>query len=471
MLLILLLTSLSLVLALVCSYSLYRSKKLSSNISQKESEIKKIRQELTTLQEKLQFAMEDPVTHLSSWALFEDRFKQNLNESVRYQLIMAVLFVDIHDFKIINEALGHDAGDQILQEAAKRLQDCIRRVDSVTRYTKDIFVVMLTRLNKAESAAIVVQRILQAFSRPLEITQQELNINVSIGAAIYPHDAQDAASLLRNADHALQSAKENNQSYQFYHEKIHADSKREFALSAGLKRGNLLQEFIIYYQPVFNTKEKTIFAVEAQLHWQHEKLGLIKPEELFEYAEKQGKINFITLWILEKACKQFLSWRSIGLKPESLMVSLSVNQLQNSQFIYQLSKVLQNCSFNPEWLVLEIRDTQSYAAFDVLEKGLNMLKYLHIQLAVNNASLFSMNKLKNISVDYLVLNNELIDVDEANQPEFLKAVVNLARSLHLKIIVKGVESESQTELLTASGCYLIQGNVPMLEKEMAEHMI
>jgi EAL domain-containing protein (putative c-di-GMP-specific phosphodiesterase class I) len=326
---------------------------------------------------------------------------------------------------------------------------------------------MLTRLNKAESAAIVMQRILQAFSQPLEINQQELTINVSIGAAIYPDDGQDAASLLQNADHALQTAKENNQSHQFYHEKIHTDSKREFVLSTGLKRENLFHEFIIYYQPVINTKDKSIFAVEAQLHWQHGELGLIKPQELFDYAEKQGKINFITLWLLEKACKQFLSWRSIGFHAESLMISLSVNQLQNSQFIYQISKTLQNCAFNPQWLLLEIRNTNSYASFDALEKALNMLKYLHIQLAINDAGLFSINKLKKISADYLMLDNELM-TDE-NQREFLEAMVKLTNSLHLKIIVKGVLSSQQTRLLAEAGCHLIQGNAPMLEKEMAEH--
>lgn len=450
--------------------SKYRVTQLSQLNAVKESHMQQLlqseqslQQEISSLQNQLNMVIEDPVTHLLGWQLFVDRLKHNINESARHQLTMGILSIDINEFNVVNEALGYEVGDALLQIVADRIQRCIRQVDSVTRFSKDVFVVLLMQLSKPETAAIVAQRILQTLDQPIEVNEHTLYMNACIGIAIYPGDGQDANLLLRNADHALRLAKiKGNSTYQFYQEKIHIDSQRELAISTGLKRESLMQEFAIHYQPILNVENKTTFCIEAILYWHHPELGIIGPEELFKHAEKQGKLNIISDWLLKNACLQFLSWRSVGFQPELLSISLSLRQLENSQFIYGISQRLQELMFKPEWLLLGIKDSSYPTSFDDVEKALNMLKYLNIKIALEDfgSRSLSLSNLKNMAVNYLKLDRGLINDVEQNESTqaFIKAMINVANSLSIQLIIQGVESEQQMTLLTSLGCHLFQGN-------------
>lgn len=418
--------------------------------------------ELKALKEKLNKINEDPVTHVLGWPFFSDRVVNSINESSRYQLTMAILYVDIKEFNVINNALGYAMGDSVLQEVANRLQTCIRKIDSLSRFSKDIFVILLNRLNKPETAVIVAQRILQAMEEPMNIKDHVFAIGVSVGISIFPNDGEDATTLFRNAENALQIAKQKGQqNYQFYQEKIQVDSQRELALSMGLKNESLTQEFGITYQSIMNVQNNTILCVEALLHWNHRELGLIGPQELFNYAEKHGKLRDISEWLLKNACLQFLHWREAGFQPKYLGVHLYIRQLEDSHFVHRISQILQEVNFNPEWLLLEMKEGDYSLSFSHIEKSYNMLKYLNIKFAVDNfgAHSFSIRDLKNFAVDYLKLDSVLIqDVDTSpDTKSLIKAINAMAGSLNMQLILQGVTSEAQKTALQEIGCYLMQG--------------
>jgi diguanylate cyclase len=443
----------------------------------KEAELR-VRDEINILQNKLRHTLQDPITNLLGWQLFEDRLNQNIKESQRYQLTLGIMYVDIDDFKMINDALSYETGNGLLKEVAERLQSCVRKVDSVSRFAKDTFVILLTQLAKPETAAMVAQRILQSLAQPFQINGNELFITAGIGISIYPTDGPDAATLLRNADHALHLAKEKGKhGYQFSQEKMHIKSQRELAITVSLNRGSFFQEFVLYYNPIVNVKDETIFCMDALLHWQHPDLGLIGPQELLNFAEKQRNLNSISEWLLKNACKQFLHWRSLGFNPQYLGIPLSLKQLENSHFIYRISQLLQDLEFKPEWMLFEIKETFAQLSFEVLEKAFNMLTYLGVNIAIDDfgSGPFSLYQLKNFAVNYLKLDASFVK-DITTDPQtvaLVKSVIFLSKKLSMQLIIQGIETEEQKTILKELDCILMQGKLlgePLSEREVTSKM-
>ena len=451
------------------------SKRLLSLFKKKSNELtaslKQAQEEVIVLQHKLHNTLEDPVTHLLGRQLFEDRLSQSIKEGERYQFTMGVLFVDIDDFKTINQVLGKDVGDALLCEIAGRIQASIRKVDSASRFSDDMFAVLLSQLSKPEMAAIVAQRILQALNDPIQIGEQEIYATVSIGISIFPTDGEDVTTLLQRGSQALTLAKKQaKHSYQFYQEQMHENSERALMLHTSVSRESILNELSLYYVPVKEVAKNRIAGVEAHLHWVHPTLGLIQPHEIFNLAVKQNKLNDITEWMLHAACQAFLHYRAVNADAVILSVAVSIKQLESSRFIYRISQVLQDLSFNPEWLVLEIQNSEYPCSLDVLEKAFNMLQYLRIKVAINHFSsdAFSLRYLKNFPVQYLKLGPLLIDDMGTNTRSFalVKAVIFMAKSLSMDVIIHGVESEQQLGLLRELGCTLMAG--PLLGKPLSE---
>lgn len=463
-------TSLLLVLTglliIFSSYSAFTNRKKILQMKLQLKQAQQIEQDLfsklTSLESKLHSAIEDPVTNLPGWQLFEDRLNQSIKESIRYQLTMGVIFVDINNFKVINEALNYQTGNLVLKEIAKRIESCVRQVDSLTRHSKDIFVVLLGQLNKPEAAAMIAQRILKAIAQPLYIEQQELYLTASIGIAIYPADGASLEELLHAGDEALRIAKnKGKQNYHFYQEHAHENSQRQLSLVTALRRDSIIEEFSLRFQPIFNIETKTIFAMDASVLWQHSQLGLIRSKELFDLADKQNKTNLISEWMIKEACQQFLHWHSLGFHPDFLTIPIGIKQLENSQFIYRVSQILQELNFHPEKLVLEIKENTQQISLDILEKSFNMLQYLNIKLAIDQfgSSAFNLRHLKNFKVDYLKLESSFIGDIEQNvrTQALIKSVVILADHLACQLIVEGVENNKQMNLVKAAGCVLQQG--------------
>ncbi|MBA3660876.1 MAG: EAL domain-containing protein [Gammaproteobacteria bacterium] len=439
--------------------------------------------ESNTLKTRLNHTFEDSVTKLLGWQLFEDRLQQGIKESERYHFTMGMVFVDIDQFKIINDALSYEVGDALLRQVAERLQDSIRQVDSIARFAKDTFAILLAQLNKPETAVVVAQRILQSLKAPFYIMGHELYITVGVGIAIYPTDGQDAPALLRSADHALHLAKESGSNhYQFYQEGLHARSQRELALHTSLNKETICKEFSIYYQPIADVKTSTVFALDALLHWQHARLGLVGPEELYSYSDKQRKLNVITEWLIKAACQQFLKWEHLESKPLYVGVPIFLKQLESTQFIYRISQILQELGFKPERLLLEIKMNEAEIPYSSLIKAFNMLHYMGIKIALDHfgSDTFALSYLKNVSLHYLRLDPKLIEDITTNQKTvaLIKSIQLLAQNLSIDLIVQGVETKEQANELKLLGCHLLEGHLISpavsayeIEQRMAEAIL
>ncbi|HLB41409.1 MAG TPA: EAL domain-containing protein [Gammaproteobacteria bacterium] len=451
---------------------------LTLELSESRASEKRLQEELDILQDRIQQTFNDPVTNLLGWQLFLDRLTQSIKESSRNQLSFSIVYVDLDNFKTVNNALGYEMGDLLLKAVAERLQTCIRQVDSASRSSKDIFVLLLKQLNKPETTAVITQRILQALTQPFQIKEQELYLTVNIGVSVYPEDGEDAMTLLSNAERALFSAKEKGgNGCQFYQKKIQIGSQRELALHIHLNRESFFQELRLYFQPIVNVLDNSIFCMDILLYWQHPEFGLIGSQELFDYATKQRKLNTISEWILHYAVQQFIHWRSLGFTPGCLGMSITINQLENSHFIYSISQILQNLQYKPEWLLLKIVGNFTQVSTDVLEKSFNMLSYLNIKIAIENfdSSTFSLRQLGMFPIHYLTVSQLFIE-DVHTNPQtaaFIKVIISLAHILSMQVIVQGVEFEQQLQALKASGCTLMQGQLlsdPLPESDVITKM-
>ncbi len=437
-----------------------------------------LQEELKTLKAKIQSDSRDPVTQLLGWSLLEDRINLGIKECTRFQLILGILVIDIDSFKLVNNAMGYQIGNEVLLQTAERLEGCIRQADSISRQSKDTFVVLLAKLSKHETAAIIIQRMLQVMSQPFEIDGRKLTVTVSIGAAFYPGDGATRAELLHNAEYAMLLAKARGKhTYQFYQERLQAEGQRELALYNSIASDSFLDELALVFQPVMNVVDQTLSYVDTQIIWQHSVVGSVSGEELFTYADKHRKLNKITEQVLAKAGKQFLEWRAMGLNPQMIAVPLLLKQLENTPFIYRLSHIMQEMKLQPAWVMLEIREDSQPVSLDILEKSFNMLQYLGVKIAIDRfgAGSFSLRYLKAFSVQYLKLDPALTsDIALNDQTRALtQAVVGFAAHLLLSVIATGVESEEQAAALKSIGVVLMQGQLvsqPLSDVEMAGKM-
>jgi diguanylate cyclase (GGDEF)-like protein len=417
-------------------------------------------------------ALHDVLTVLPNRQLMEDRLTQMVHQSKRYQLTFGVLFVDIDKFKVVNNALGYDIGDELLKQIAVRLQSSLRMVDTVSRFAGDEFVLLLPQVGRAETCAYIAQRLIDALSQPFEVAEHELYISACIGISVYPQDGDDGKILLKNADNALHQAKlRGNHSYQFYQKEMQVLSQRELVLGSSLRNLSIYNDFTIYYQPIVNTQTKEIMCMEALLRWQHPEFGLVTPREFLRLAEDSGKIIEIGEWVLHTVCMQFKKWRMMDLQLRKISVNISLRQLENPHFIYKLSQILNETNMAPESLILEISEGL-FRKVDLLEKSMQMLKHLGVHVAIDDFGTghLSLQELKRFSIDYLKIDGSLVQDITINQESeaIAKMVIALAETLHHGIIAEGVETGEQKALLEKLGCFVMQGHlfsVPRVPEE------
>lgn len=438
---------------------------------------KELQADIQDLKNKLiNNVLHDELTGLPGRQIFEDRLKQILTQSKRFDLQFAILFLDIDGFKVINSALGLGIGDQLLKEAAKRLRTCIRQMDTVSRFSGDEFVFIVPQLSKAESAAYVAQRILNALAEPFYINGQELFITGSIGIAIYTTDGNEAALLLKNAENALCQAKtQGGNNYQFYHEGLHTIGRRSFLLSSHLRSTSIYQDLAIYYQPRVNVATQQVICAEVLLHWNHPDFGLILPSELLRLAENTGNMSALGEWLLRQACQQLRNWKKQGSALQAIATTVSLRQLEDPHFIYTIAQILQEAELEPAQLILEISEATFLKKLDLIEKSLRMLKRLGVQVGINDFGTgnIALQHLRRFPIDYLKMTQTLIQGFTLNQESetVIKMIIALANSLQLWLIAEGVESEKTKEKLKNLGCNLMQGTVfsaPLLAKDFTK---
>jgi len=418
-------------------------------------------------------AFYDALTDLPNRRLFGDRLQQAVESARRNNHLMAILFIDIDNFKRINDSFGHSIGDKLLRTVASQLVACLRRCDSVSRdYDEeqvsvsrlggDEFTVLLTHLQKAEDTARIAKRIIDAVSVPFLLGDEEVVVTPSIGISVFPYDGEGVEELVKNADTAMFHAKEKGKNnYQFYTNSMSATAFERLSMENALRKALDRNEFQVFYQPKIELRTNQAVGLEALLRWNHPDMGLVSPANFIPLAEESGLIIPIGEWVLRTVCEQMNSWQNAGMEPLRVSVNLSACQFRQAILGKLIRRILDETRVASEWLELELTES---VIMDDIQTSSTMLRELkamgvHISMDDFGTGYSSLSLLKRLPLDTLKIDQSFVrdittDPDDA---AIVDAIVSLAHNLRLRVIAEGVESQEQLEYLRSRSCDEVQG--------------
>ena len=444
--------------------------------------ISRLRERLRSSNEELrsalgavrQMATHDHLTGLPNRVLFNEELQRALARAERHTRPVTLFFMDLDRFKNINDTLGHQFGDRVLQEAAKCLAGCVREGDIIARLGGDEFVLLVEELGDPAALTEIARKLLAAVADLGRIDGQELNISLSIGICAYPADGRDAKTLLAGADIAMYRAKEQGRNgFCFYSAELQSHTPEKLALEAGLRHGLERQEFRIYYQPKIDMASGAITGVEALLRWQHPEMGLLLPEKFIYLAEETGLIIPIGLWTLREVCTRSRAWKEAGLPRMPVAVNLSACQFGQDQLVPQLAEILRSTGIDPGILELEI--TESMVMHDP-EQAVNLmhnLRTMGVRLTIDDfgTGYSSLGYLKRFPINSLKVDRSFVrDLPHSTDDiAITRAVIAMAHSLQMNVIAEGVELKEQFDALRDEGCDEFQGYLcrpPLTEEDL-----
>ncbi|MGB8954486.1 MAG: EAL domain-containing protein, partial [Tumebacillaceae bacterium] len=423
----------------------------------------------------------DALTGLPNRLLFMDRLSLSIQTAQRLDMRIAVMFIDLDRFKLINDTLGHQQGDQLLKEVAKRLYEIVGEQDVVSRMGGDEFTVILQDIEQIQDAAKVAEQILQSFANtPFQLSGQEYFLSPSIGIAIYPEDGTEIEELMKNADTAMYRAKEHSNNYQLYTSTMNAQAQRRLALENDMRKALEREEFVVYYQPKVHIASGRVIGMEALVRWQHPTRGLVPPLEFIPLAEENGLIVPLGEWVLRAACEQSQEWIKNGITPMRLSVNLSARQFQQHNLPAVVDGILKETRLPAQYLELEI--TESITMHDVNKAIATMhdLKQLGIHISIDDfgTGYSSLNYLRMFPIQTLKIDKSFVhDIsDDPDDAAIAASIIAMAHSLKLNVIAEGVETTEQLDFLRERNCdemqgYLFSGPVPAsdFEKLLKDH--
>jgi diguanylate cyclase (GGDEF)-like protein len=411
-------------------------------------------------------AFHDPITGLANRSLFRERVQHALERHSRDSELIAVLFLDLDDFKTVNDSLGHAAGDELLREVGARISTCIRSADTGARLGGDEFAVLLEGVDE-KSVTDCGDRIMSALDAPFVVDGKQLFVRASLGIAFGDWDRSGPAGteeLLRNADVAMYTAKEKGKGrWQVFEPQMHSAVLRRLELKADLQRAVDGPQFALHYQPIVAMETGALTAVEALLRWEHPERGTIMPAEFIALAEDSGLIVPIGAWVLEQACRdaRLIQDKYPQDPPLAISVNLSARQLQRSAIVSEVKHALQASGIDPSSLILEVTETAVMQDLDLSILRLHELKGLGVRLAIDDfgAGHSSLTSLRRFPVDTLKVDKSFVDAisDGGDATALAAAIVHLAATLRLDAVAEGVERAEQSERLLELGCRLGQG--------------
>jgi diguanylate cyclase (GGDEF)-like protein len=424
-------------------------------------------------------AYHDGLTGLPNRSMFSKLLSQRINEAHRYHRRLAVAFLDLDRFKQINDTLGHEAGDQLLQEVAKRLRACVRESDTVARLGGDEFVVLLPELGDATYAASVAQKILSVIAKPFTLIGHEFRITASIRISAYPEDGLDEQTLTKNADIAMYQAKaEGKNNFQFYSENLNANSLERLTLESSLRHALEHNEFRLCYQAKRDIGSGRITGMEALLRWEHPDLGLVAPMQFIPIAEETGLIVPIGRWVLETACSQNVAWQSAGVPPLNIAVNLTARQFSDEHLLEDVTAVLETTGMDPHLLEFELSESLLIRDIEATLRILTGLKHLGIRIAIDDfgTGYSSLATLQRFPLDTIKIDRSLIH-DISAEPEgtgLADAVIAMGKNLSLTVVAQGVETAEQADYLRTHACDELQGfyfNRPLPSEEFTQLLL
>lgn len=439
---------------------------------------KDITESIQTQERLHHLAHHDVLTGLPNRMLFVERLKHALKRAEWRKRAVAVMFLDMDRFKIVNDTLGHEAGDRLLQAMAARLLGCVRDGDTVARFGGDEFAGFLNDVASPEDVAPIVAKFLAALAPPFMIDGHELFISGSIGISLYPDDGTDTQTLMKNADTAMYRAKQNGgNTSEFYHAGMNAHALARLNLETGLRRALERQEFVLHYQPQIDLKNGDVVGFEALIRWERAGSGLVAPVEFIPLLEETGLIVAVGEWMLRSACAQHHTWRAAGLPALRVAVNISGRQFDGKDLMQTLQRVMQVVPMPAEFLELEITESILMKNADTDIEALQALSAMGMRFAIDDfgTGYSSLTYLKRFPIDILKIDKAFVrDITtDADDAAIVSAIITMAHSLGIKTVAEGVESREQLELLREQGCDFAQGYYfsPPLPGEEIEHLL
>ncbi|KTD45467.1 regulatory protein (GGDEF and EAL domains) [Legionella quinlivanii] len=440
------------------AYALTRKWKL---IGESKAYTQSLEQAVEERTEELKYqATHDMLTGLANRALLHDRVQQAIAAYKRHKISFAILFFDLDRFKLINDSLGHSAGDELLIRIAKRLLPTIRAFDTVSRLGGDEFVIVVTELKQIDYIHNVAQKILQIIKEPMTIANRSLSISSSMGIATYPGDGEEADELLRNADAAMYHAKKmGGGQYQFYSKEMNEKVFEQLELESDLYQAVNNNEFTVWYQPQFHIENHKLEAVEALIRWIHPQKGMLLPIDFIPLAERTGLMIPIGDWVIREACQQNKRWQAMGLPPIRMAVNLTSQQISQLDFVQKIKTILQETQLAPKYFELEL--SESSIINEMIIQKMNELKEIGIEIALDDfgTGYANLHHLRNLSLNRLKIDRSFINNIQLNRNDevIIHAIIAMARSLDLEVLAEGVETQKQLEFLKKHHCNQIQG--------------
>src|SRR5450432_475765 len=420
-------------------------------------------------------AQHDILTDLPNRMLLKDRLTQAIATAHRNSTQVAVMFLDLDQFKHINDSLGHAIADKLLQSVAVRLVSCVRSSDTVSRQGGDEFVVILSEIRHSTDAGITARKILTALTESHLVDPYNLHVSASIGISTYPEDGEDAETLIKNADTAMYQAKQKGRNnYQFFKKDMNLRAVNRQLIEDGLREALKSSQFVLYYQPKINLTTGAIGGMEALLRWMHPSEGLLLPLQFLPVAEDCGLILPIGRWVLREACRQVEEWIDAGLCVAPVAVNVSSLEFRSDGFFDNLRTIVRDTGLDPRYLELELTETVLMQHAESTVSMLGALNSIGVRLAVDDfgTGYSSLSYLKRFPIDSLKIDQSFVrDITSGTDDvPIVRAVITMARSLRQRVVGEGVETEEQMAFLRASGCDEAQGyylSMPLAAKHFA----
>lgn len=413
--------------------------------------------------EKMSYLAEhDFLTDLPNRLLLTDRITQALNMARRKNSRVGILYLDLDHFKKVNDTLGHDVGDQLLMMLSKKLQACLRNMDTISRQGGDEFVILLTEFDSPAIPGTIANKLLEATCKAFQIGTHELNVSASIGISMYPEDGDSADALMKNADAAMYYAKSlGRNNFQFFTKQLSAKIAEQVDLENSLLRAVNQHEFKLVYQPKVLLETGEIIGAEALIRWHHPEKGMVSPDIFIPIAEDTGLIKLIGKWVLSEACEQNKRWQQAGLPAIPVAINVSAVELKQADYLQQVSKVLMQSGLEAQYLELEVTERVAIDGDDEGIRDLLALKEMGVRLSIDDfgTGYSSLSYLKRLPVDSVKIDKSFVrDIQsDANDAAIVTAIIKMSHSLGFSVIAEGVETSAQLHFLKETECDEIQG--------------
>ena len=408
-------------------------------------------------------AYHDALTGLANRRLFQEHLTLALALAQRRSRLIGVLFLDLDQFKVVNDSLGHSVGDDLLKQVAVRLKSAVREGDTVARVGGDEFTIVLQDLAQKDDAVVVAEKILRTIAEPIDVAGHRLYVTTSIGITTYPDDGSDAETLLKNADNAMYRAKaEGRNTFHMSTEELNRSMQERMTLESGLHQAMERNEFELYYQPQIDVRTMKVVGMEALLRWRHPQRGIVQPSEFIGVAEDRGFIVLIGDWVLRTACEHAHAITAATPQRDfRVAVNISPRQFRDQTLVHRVESALLQSGLEPERLELEITESVAMENVDLTLSVLTQLRLLGIRIGIDDFGTghSSLNYLKRFPIDSLKIDRTFVDdlPDRFEDAAIVRAVIQLAQGLNLRVVAEGVERAEQLEFLRENDCREVQG--------------